>query len=609
MAVAVSKTVTCGELTAADVGRAVTLMGWVNRRRDHGELIFVDLRDRWGVTQVVFDPEDSVASREAWEAAGEVRAEYVLAVTGEVARRLPGKENPALPTGEIELRATELRVLNRAETPPFTINEEAEVDEKLRLQYRYLDLRRPRMKSNILLRHRVVKYMRDYLDARGFVEIETPILFKSTPGGARDYLVPSRVHPGEFYALPQSPQQFKQLLMVAGFERYYQIARCFRDEDQRGDRQPEFTQLDLEMSFVTRDDVLDLIEGLMTGLVPAVSDKRIQDTPFPRLTYKEVMDRYGSDKPDRRFGLELTDVGDLFAGTEFRLFATVLDSGGQIKAIRAPGLGEVSRRELDELTETAKRFGAKGLVTIGVTADGVRSNVAKFVTPEIRAALLERLGAVPGDMLLLVADEPAVVAEALGRLRLEIGYRLKLADPATLAFCWVIDMPLFERNEETGGLRAVHHQFTSPLPEDVALLDSDPLAVRANQYDLVCNGYELAGGSIRIYQRDLQERVFRLLGMSSEQIESQFGHILRAFEFGTPPHGGMAPGVDRIVMLLAGEDNIREVITFPKNQSAQDLMGDAPSPVTQAQLDELHLAVRLPHPPTVPEAPRISEEA
>jgi len=600
----VRKTVTCGELTAADVGRTVTLMGWVNRRRDHGELIFIDLRDRWGVTQVVFDPEDA---REAWQQAGDARSEYVLAVSGEVARRLPGKENPALATGEIELRAQELRVLNKAETPPFVINEETEVNEELRLRYRYLDLRRPRMKDNILLRHRTIKYIRDYLDARGFVEIETPILFKSTPGGARDYIVPSRVHPGEFYALPQSPQQFKQLLMVAGFERYFQIARCFRDEDQRGDRQPEFTQLDLEMSFVDREDILTLIEGLMTGLTPAVSDKRIQDSPFPRLTYREAMDRYGSDKPDLRFGLPLTDVGDLFAGTEFRLFVGVLAGGGQIKAIRAPGLGEISRREIDELTETAKRFGAKGLVTIGVTADGVRSNVAKFITPEIRAALLQRLGADAGDMLLLVADEPAVVAEALGRLRLDIGYRLGLADPDALAFAWVIDMPLFEP-AEGGGIKAVHHQFTAPLPEDAPLLDSDPLAARANQYDLACNGYELAGGSIRIYQRDLQEKVFRLLGMTPEQIEAQFGHMLTAFEFGTPPHGGIAPGIDRIVMLLAGEDNIREVIPFPKNQSAQDLMSGAPTPVTQTQLDELHIAVRLPHPPTTPEAPRIAEE-
>jgi len=601
----VSKTVTCGELTAADVGRTVTLMGWVNRRRDHGDLIFIDLRDRWGVTQVVFDPEDA---REAWQQAGDARNEYVLAVSGEVARRLPGKENPVLATGAIELRARELRVLNKAETPPFVINEETEVNEELRLRYRYLDLRRPRMKDNILLRHRTIKYIRDYLDARGFVEIETPILFKSTPGGARDYIVPSRVHPGEFYALPQSPQQFKQLLMVAGFERYFQIARCFRDEDQRGDRQPEFTQLDLEMSFVTREDILTLIEGLMTGLVPAVADKRIQDSPFPRLTYREAMDRYGSDKPDLRFGLPLAGVGDLFADTEFRLFASVLAGGGQIKAIRAPGLGEISRREIDELTETAKRFGAKGLVTIGVTADGVRSNVAKFITPEIRAALLQRLGADTGDMLLLVADEPAVVAEALGRLRLDIGYRLGLADPDALAFAWVIDMPLFEP-AEGGGIKAVHHQFTAPLPEDAPLLDSDPLAARANQYDLVCNGYELAGGSIRIYQRDLQERVFRLLGMAPEQIEEQFGHMLTAFEFGTPPHGGIAPGIDRIVMLLTGEDNIREVIPFPKNQSAQDLMGGAPTPVTQTQLDELHIAVRLPHPPTTPEAPRIAEEA
>jgi len=590
----VSKTITCGELTAADEGRSVTLMGWVNRRRDHGDLIFVDLRDRWGVTQVVFDPEDSPEARAAWEEAGDARAEYVLAVTGVVARRLPGKENPALPTGEIELRATGLRVLNAAKTPPFTINEDQAVEEALRLRYRYLDLRRPRMASNILLRHRTVKFMRDYLDARGFVEIETPILFKSTPGGARDYLVPSRVHPGEFYALPQSPQQFKQLLMVAGFERYFQIARCFRDEDQRGDRQPEFTQLDIEMSFVDRDDVLNLIEGLMTELVPAVSDKRMQQTPFPRLTFHEAMDRYGSDKPDLRFGLELKNVGDLFAGTEFKLFASVLESGGHIKALRAPGLGEISRREIDELTETAKRFGAKGLVTIGLTADGVRSNVARFISPEVRAALMERLEAVPGDMLLLVADAPAVVAEALGRLRLELGARLGLADPDTLAFAWVVEMPMFERDEETGGIKAVHHQFTAPLDEDEPLLETDPLAVRAKQYDLVCNGYELAGGSIRIYQRAVQEQVFRLLGIPEDQTEAQFGHMLRAFEYGTPPHGGIAPGVDRIVMLLAGEDNIREVIPFPKNQSAQDLMGGAPSSVAPGQLEELHIRVQLP---------------
>jgi aspartyl-tRNA synthetase len=584
----VSKTTTCGELSAADVGRSVTLMGWVNRRRDHGDLIFVDLRDRWGITQVVFDPEDSVV---AWRQAREVRSEYVLAVTGDVARRLPGKENPHLATGAIELRARELEILNPAETPPFVINEEVPVEEALRLRYRYLDLRRPRMTRNILLRHRVIKFMRDWLDARDFVEIETPILFKSTPGGARDYLVPSRLHPGCFYALPQSPQQFKQLLMVAGFERYFQIARCFRDEDQRGDRQPEFTQLDLEMSFVDRDDVLRLCEQLMCDLVPATSAKRIQERPFPRLTYKDALARYGSDKPDLRFGLELEDVGDLFAGTDFRLFAGALESGGQIKALRAPGLAEVSRREIDALTETARRFGAKGLVTVGITQDGVRSAIARFITPQMRAALLQRLDAVPGDMLLLVADEPAVVAEALGRLRLEIGARLNLADPNVLAFCWIIDVPLFERDEATGGIKAMHHQFTAPLDEDVPLLDTDPLAVRAKQYDLVCNGTELFGGSIRIHQRAVQERIFHLLGMPQEDIAAQFGHMLTAFEFGTPPHGGIAAGLDRIVMLLADEETIREVIPFPKNQSAQDVMGDAPAPVSPEQLAELHIAV------------------
>ena len=584
----VSKTTTCGELSAADVGRSVTLMGWVNRRRDHGDLIFVDLRDRWGITQVVFDPEDSVAE---WQHAREVRNEYVLAVTGDVASRLPGKENPHLATGAIELRARALEILNPAETPPFVINEEVPVEEALRLRYRYLDLRRPRMTRNILLRHRVIKFMRDWLDAHDFIEIETPILFKSTPGGARDYLVPSRLHPGCFYALPQSPQQFKQLLMVAGVERYFQIARCFRDEDQRGDRQPEFTQLDLEMSFVDRDDVLRLCEQLMSDLVPATSAKRIQEIPFPRLTYKDALARYGSDKPDLRFGLELEDVGDLFAGTDFRLFAGALESGGQIKALRAPGLAEVSRREIDVLTETARRFGAKGLVTVGITQDGVRSAIARFITPQMRAALLKRLDAVPGDLLLLVADEPAVVAEALGRLRLEIGARLNLADPNVMAFCWIIDVPLFERDEATGGFKAMHHQFTAPLDEDVSLLDSDPLAVRAKQYDLVCNGTELFGGSIRIHQRAVQERIFHLLGMPQEDIAAQFGHMLTAFEFGTPPHGGIAAGLDRIVMLLADEETIREVIPFPKNQSAQDVMGDAPAPVSPEQLAELHIAV------------------
>ncbi|MDH7486120.1 MAG: aspartate--tRNA ligase [Anaerolineae bacterium] len=584
------KTHSCGELRGEHVGRAVTLAGWVHRRRDHGGLVFIDLRDREGITQVVCD---SVTAPEAHRVASEVRNEYVLQVEGTVRRRPPGLENPSLPTGEIEVAARRVEILNPARTPPFYINEETEVAETLRLRYRYLDLRRARMQRNILLRHRIVRFIREYLSARGFVEIETPILIKSTPEGARDYIVPSRVHPGKFYALPQSPQQLKQLLMVSGFERYFQIARCFRDEDLRADRQPEFTQLDMEMSFVERDDVLQITEGLFTALVETLeteTGKRLWRKPFPRLTYAEAMARYGSDKPDLRFGLELVDLSDLLAGCGFRVFAETIASGGQVKALRAPGCGSYSRRQTDELAEQAVRLGARGLISIAVQDEGqVRSPIARFLTDEEMGAVLARTEAEPGDLLLMVADQPATVAQVLGQLRLEVGRRLGLMDDGLLAFAWVLDFPLLEWNEEEGRWTAVHHPFTSALEEDWPLLETDPGRVRAQAYDVVCNGVEIGGGSIRIHQREKQERMFRALSISPEQAQAQFGHLLEAFEYGAPPHGGIAAGIDRLVMVLAGEPNMREVVAFPKTASAVDLMTDSPSEVSPRQLEELHL--------------------
>jgi aspartyl-tRNA synthetase len=580
----------CGEVTLQDVGSKVQLKGWVQKRRDLGGLIFIDMRDRTGIVQVIFNPE---ISEEALKLAESVRNEYVLHVEGTVVEREAGQINKNLPTGYIEVQATDVKILNTAKTPPFTISDKTDVSEDVRLKYRYLDLRRPVMLETFKLRHKVTKAMRDFLDGEGFLEVETPILTKSTPEGARDYLVPSRVHPGEFYALPQSPQIFKQLLMVGGFERYYQVARCFRDEDLRADRQPEFTQIDIETSFLTQEELISMMETMMASVMKDAKGLEVT-TPFPRMTYDEAMGRYGSDKPDTRFAMELTDLSEFAADCGFKVFTSAVESGGQVKAINAKGAADkYSRKDIDALTEFVKIYGAKGLAWLKVEADGLKGPIAKFFNEEDSATIIRLLEAEAGDLLLFVADKKNVVADSLGALRLKLGKELELIDESKFNFLWVTDWPLLEYDEEEGRYFAAHHPFTMPFREDIPLLETDPGQVRAQAYDLVLNGYELGGGSLRIYERDVQEKMFKVLGFTQEEAQAQFGFLLEAFEYGTPPHGGIALGLDRLVMLLAGRTNLRDTIAFPKTASASCLLTDAPGEVATEQLDELHLQLKV----------------
>ena len=579
----------CGDLNTSHNGETVVLMGWVQSRRDHGGLIFVDLRDIKGIVQVVFSPD---LHQEAFHKAEGVRSEYVLAVRGTVRIRPEGTANPNLATGEVEVLAHELRVLNKAKTPPFYIEDGVDVDENVRLRYRYLDLRRPEMQKALILRHRAAKSVRDYLNEQGFFEIETPMLTRSTPEGARDYLVPSRVNPGKFYALPQSPQLLKQILMVAGMDRYYQIVRCFRDEDLRADRQPEFTQIDIEMSFVNEDEVMSYMEGLVVRLCRDTIGLDVT-RPFLRLSYQEAMDRFGTDKPDTSLGLELEDITSIAAGCGFKVFASAVAGGGQVKGINAKGCASFSRKDIDDLTAYAAIYKAKGLAYFIVTEDGIKSTIAKFFTEGELQAILAKMEARPGDLLLFVADKPQVVADSLGALRLHLAERLDLIPRHTFNFLWVVDFPLLESYPGEKRYVSMHHPFTSPKYSDRPLLEKDPGKVKAKAYDMVLNGVEVGGGSIRIHRRDVQEKLFSLIGISPEEAKDKFGYMLEAFEYGTPPHGGFAFGFDRLVMLLAGKKSIRDVIAFPKTQSASDLMTQAPGPVTEAQLKELHLKTVL----------------
>jgi aspartyl-tRNA synthetase len=581
------RTHTCNDLSSKDEGISVTLCGWVHRRRDHGGVIFIDLRDRYGLTQIVSDP---VKFSDAHNVMNDVRSEFVIKVTGTVRLRPDGQANKNLKTGEIEVSISEAEILNSSKTPPFEIDQEKDVFEELRLKYRYLDLRRDRLKSNIVLRHSVITRIREYMNSHNFIEVETPILIKGTPEGSREYLVPSRIYPGTFYVLPQSPQQLKQLLMVAGFDRYFQIARCFRDEDQRGDRQPEFTQLDVEMSFIDEEDIMKINEELLIKLVKEfVPHKKILSEPFPVLTYNEAMNLYGSDSPDIRFGLQLSDITDIASDCDFNLFKSVALDGGAVKALKVEGGGKFTRREIDNLTEVAKIYGAKGLSYIVVEDGELKSPILKYFSKEQVDRILERCGAKVSDIVFFSADTFKVACESLGKVRLKVAEMLGLLDDSIFGFCWVTEFPMFEYDSESKNLSAVHHPFTAPKNADELI--SKPESALAKAYDVVLNGVEVGGGSIRIHDRVVQKKIFDILGISDEDAERRFGHILHAFEFGAPPHGGIAWGLDRLIMIFADEPNIREVIAFPKDQKAKDLMLGAPSQMPESQIAELNIKV------------------